>query len=118
MEIDECLFAAFCPQQLKNALANAAELELPAVPTIRGLDVGPVLRLCATFAMIGFMGATAIAPQAHDVYAAGDAICGTPRVCRAVTGAYRIRTGYTWWCGRRLTELGIRGWQGQLSALG
>jgi hypothetical protein len=77
LEVDELLYDAFAPLKLKDALAKAAELDLPRLRTVHGQDVPPVLRLCTAIVMLGFMVGTNIAPQAHVLSEAGDAMCGT-----------------------------------------
>ena len=83
MEIDELLFDAYAPQKLKDALCKAAKLEMPSLRRFHGMDLSPVLKLSATFAMIGVMIFTSIAPQTRFLLEAGAAMCGTGPKARA-----------------------------------
>ncbi len=82
MDVDELIYRVFCPRKLRLALDDAAELEAPALPSFKGLDSGPVLKLLAVMIMIALMAGTSILPMFRTLFDAGDSLCGAlPRSC-------------------------------------
>jgi hypothetical protein len=79
LEIDEQLFASFAPRNLKRALAKSAELVLPSLPTLHGLDLAPVFKLIAALTMVGCLLGTVIVPQNALLTDAESTLCGTRR---------------------------------------
>ncbi len=56
LEVDELVFEAFAPQRLKDAMDEAAVLELPPLrPTLMGLELAPLLKLSAAAVMLGYL---------------------------------------------------------------
>jgi hypothetical protein len=104
LNIDEGFFEAFCPQSLKDALLQTAEINLPRIPSYKGLDIASVLKLVAVLAMIGVMAGTSIVPQAQVVVEAGDALCGTLRgtrgPCAVAWVRHWVRPQVVSWLGR------------------
>jgi hypothetical protein len=89
MEIDERLFEAFSPNELKDALDEAAEIELPPIrPTWGGTALapmrkllvsnllGPMTKLGAALVMVAIFAAATVAPQAQLARDAGTVLCG------------------------------------------
>jgi hypothetical protein len=109
MEIDEQLFEAYSPKQLKDALDHAAEIELPPFRPTWGAAalapiwkllatslLGPMMKLVLALVMIAVFAATTIAPQVQLAREAATVLCGTrsrtplsanapPRVRRILT---------------------------------
>jgi hypothetical protein len=94
MEIDERLFEAFSPSQLKDALDEAAEIELPPIRPTMGRPIlalmwkilasnllGPMTKLGAALVMVFIFAAATVAPQAQLARDAGIVLCGMR--CRA-----------------------------------
>ena len=79
MNIDEQLFASFAPRNLKFALAKSAELVVASLPTFRGMDLAPVLKLLAALTMVGCLLGTFVMPQNSLLNEAKVTLCGTRR---------------------------------------
>jgi hypothetical protein len=50
---------------------------VPALPTFHALDLAPVLKLAAAWAMVAVMMGTIVGPQNQLLSEAGAALCGT-----------------------------------------
>lgn len=131
MEIDERLFEAFSPSQLKDALDEAAEIELPPVrptigrPTLAPMWtilasnlLGPMTKLGAALVMVFIFAATTVAPQAQLARDAGIVLCGMRRpTCQEAPPPDGARC-------RWLDQLGVRrgrvrqAWVGRLERRG
>ncbi len=79
LQIDEQLFVSFAPRNLKRALAKSAELVVPSLPTLHGLDLAPVFKLIAALTMVGCLLGTVIVPQNALLNEAKVTLCGTRR---------------------------------------
>ena len=86
LDVDELIFRVFCPRELKRVLddVNAHKLRVAAMPTYKGLDAGPVLKLLAATTMIALMAGTSILPMANVLYDAGDSLCGMRHAAESI----------------------------------
>ena len=104
MEIDERLFEAFSPTQLKDALNEAAEIELPPIRSTWGGPalapmwkilasnlLGPITKLGTALVMVFIFTAVTVAPQAQLAREAGIVLCGMRRRARCVRLLHRTR---------------------------
>ena len=106
MEIDTVLFACFAPRNLKRALAKSAELVVASLPTFRGMDLAPVLKLIAALTMVGCLLGTIIVPQNSLIDDAEATLCGTRRAHLVLrSGRAPLRTVYS--VRRRVGQLGV-----------
>ena len=109
MEIDERLFEAFSPNQLKDALDEAAEIELPPIRPIFGWPtlalmwkilgsnlLGPMTKLGAALVMVFIFAATTVAPQTQLARDAGIVLCGMRRRARCGRLLHRTSAAYPW----------------------
>ena len=80
--MDEGTFTAFAPKLLQQQLAEVKELVVPArIPSLRGLDVGAVLKLAAAVVSLGVVIPILVVPQSQILAEAGDALCGERPAC-------------------------------------
>ncbi len=96
LQINEQLFVSFAPRNLKRALAKSAELVVPSLPTLHGLDLAPVFKLIAALMMVGCLLGKVIVPQNALLNEAKVTLCGTcARTCCSFRGvpaaAHRFR---------------------------
>jgi hypothetical protein len=106
MEIDTVLFASFAPRNLKRALAKSAELVVASLPTFRGMDLAPVLKLIAALTMVGCLVGIIIVPQNSLIDDAEATLCGTRRAHLVLrSGRAPLRTVYS--VRRRVAQLGV-----------
>ena len=108
MEIDARLFEAFSPAQLKDALDEAAEIELqPIRPTWGGTALapmwkmlasnllGPMTKLGAALVMVVIFVAATVAPQAQLARDAGAVLCGMRRRARCGRLRHRMSAAFS-----------------------
>ena len=86
LDVDELIFRVFCPRKLKLVLddVNAHKLRVAAMPTYKGLDTGPLVKLLAATTMIALMAGTSILPMANVLYDAGDSLCGMRHAAESI----------------------------------
>ena len=84
IEVDEGLFTAFVPKQLKTLLGELEDL--PGLPSMsyKGLDASAVLKLAgALLVMFAVAIPLLIVPQGRILQDAGEAFCGAHLHCMA-----------------------------------
>ena len=74
--IDEQLYENLVPKKLKKKLETMAELPLPVIPSLDGLDNGALCRFAITFAFLMGITFTFLMPQRDFLIEAQDALCG------------------------------------------
>ena len=81
LQVDEGLFTAFVPKQLKNLVGELEDLRGPPSMSYKGLDASAVLKLSGTLlVMFAVAIPSLIVPQGRILEDAGEAICGTTHV--------------------------------------
>ena len=74
--IDEQLYENLVPKKLKKKLESMAELPLPLIPSLDGLDGGALCRFAITFVFLVGITLSCLMPQRDFLVEAQDALCG------------------------------------------
>ena len=75
--VDDAVFVAYAPRQLKQMLGDIEELPVRRrIPAYRGIDAGAVARFVATLALLCVFVPAFIVSQMESLRAVGEALCG------------------------------------------